>query len=104
MENASSCPLERLSYHPIDGKQLVASFQSALAVSHAPWNHSGDVDRRVLLLSSHDVEAQAFVRLWELYDTWVGVAFTCRERRYGRLGAKRREEGENEMETETETC
>lgn len=88
----------RPSYHSVDGKQLVAPLQSALSVGHAPWNHPGDVDRRVLLLSPHDVEAQPFVRLGKLHDTWVGVALARRKRSYRRLEARR--EGQSETEAE----
>lgn len=63
------------SYHSIDRQQLVSSLQASLAIGHPPRDHSGDVDRGVLLFAPHDVEAQTLFCLGQLHHPWVGVAF-----------------------------
>lgn len=67
------------SYHAIDRQQLVSSLQPSLAVGHPPRDHSGDVDRGVLLFPPHDVKTQALLCLGQLYHPWVGVALAGRE-------------------------
>lgn len=62
------------SYHAIDRQQLVTPLQASLAIGHAPRDHSGNVDGRVLLFAPHDVKTQALVRLRKLDHSWVGVA------------------------------
>lgn len=62
------------AYHAIDRQQLVTPLQASLAIGHAPRDHSGNVDGRVLLFAPHDVKTQALVRLRKLDHSWVGVA------------------------------
>lgn len=62
------------SYHSVDGQQLVSSLQPPLAVSHPLGDHSGDVDRGVLLFAPHDVKAKTLFCLGKLHHPWVGMA------------------------------
>ena len=64
---------------PIDAEELVSPLEPAVPVSHAPRYDPGDVDRRVLLLAAHHVEAQPLLRLGQLHHPGVGVALACCE-------------------------
>ena len=66
---------------PLDGdaihaQELVAPLETTVAVGHAPGNDARNVDGRVLLLPSHDVESEALLRLGQLHDARVGVTLT----------------------------
>lgn len=48
-----------------------------MTVGNASGDDAGDVDGRVLLFSSHDVETEAFLGFWQLHHARVGVSFAC---------------------------
>ena len=73
------------TYHSVHRQELVSPLQTPVTVSDAPRDDAGDVNRRVLLLPSHYVEAQAFLCLRQLHHAGMGVAFTGCESRDSRL-------------------
>lgn len=64
-----------LTYHAVDGQELVSSLQAAVPLGHTTGDDAGDVDGRVLLLAAHHVESQTLLRLRELHHPRVRVAF-----------------------------
>ena len=64
------------TYHAIHRQELISPLQTTVAVSDTTWDDAGDVNGRVLLLPSHYVEPQAFLRLWQLHHAGMWVAFT----------------------------
>ncbi len=79
------------SYHSIDRQELVPPLECILPVRYTPGNDSRYVDRRVLLLPSHNVESQPFLRLWKHHNTGVSMAFACGKRCYGCLKEKQKQ-------------
>lgn len=48
------------SYHSVDRKQLVSTFQASVSVSYTARDNSRDIDWRILFFASHDVESKTF--------------------------------------------
>lgn len=65
------------TYHPVDREKLVASFQASVSVGDASRDDPWDVNRRVLLLSAHNIKTQAFFCLGQFHDTRVWVSLAC---------------------------
>lgn len=63
------------TYHSIDWEQLVPPFEPSMPFRHSSRNDTRNINGWVLFLSSHDIKAQAFVSLWQLYHPRVWVAF-----------------------------
>lgn len=59
-----------------------------MTVCHSSRDDPGDVDGRVLLPSSHYVEAKAFISLRQLHDSGVRMALTCSKGSYSSLGSE----------------
>lgn len=88
------------THHAVHRQELVPSLQATVPLGHAARNDAGDVDRRVLLLAAHHVEAQAFLRLGELHHARVRVALAGCEG--GDCGLK--EEKQSAVSLERKRC
>lgn len=65
------------TYHSINWKQLVPSFEPSMPFCHSSRNDARNINRWILFLSSHHIKAQAFISLWQLHHSRVWMAFTC---------------------------
>ena len=94
----------------VNAKELIATFESSNPVGNSSWkkqklslvgslwfewcffvltwNDSRYVNRRVLLLASHDVEAESLIRFGQFDDARMGVTFAGGKGRYCRLKKK----------------
>ena len=59
-----------------------------MAVSDTTGNNTGDIDGRILLPSTHNVETEALLGFWQFDNSWVSMAFACGESSNGRLKEK----------------
>ena len=73
------------TYNAIDREELIPPLESPMPVRHSTGNDSGDVDRRILLLPTHNVEAKTFFCLWQFNNAWVGMALTGSKGSYSSL-------------------
>ena len=51
-------------YHSINRKELISSLEAPMSISNSTWNYSRDIDWRVLLFASHNIEPKAFFCFW----------------------------------------
>lgn len=65
------------TYHSINRKQLVPTFEPSMPFCHSTRNDARNVNRWILFLSSHDIKAQAFISLWQLDHSRMWMAFAC---------------------------
>lgn len=63
------------TYHSVHRKQLVASLEPSVSFSYPSGDDTGDINWGILFLSSHHVETQAFISLWQFDYPRVGVPF-----------------------------
>lgn len=71
----------KATYHTVDRQQLIPPLETPVSVGHTTRDDTRDVDRRVLLLPSHHVEAQPLLGLGQFYHTRVSMTFAGSKRR-----------------------
>jgi len=64
------------TYHAIYREKLVSTFQSPMTICYTSRNNARYVDRWVLLLPSHYIEAKPFISLWQFYYSGMSMTFT----------------------------